>query len=126
VKKVVSLGLIMVMSLQCFYKLGVITYFQINREYIAEMFCINKEKPITTCYGQCFLEKNLGLTDTAGHNESTVPVGKEKVDFPLFIVSECMYALQERSQFNRTDAHYIAGISSEHRRAPFHPPSQVM
>lgn len=96
-----------------------------NREYIAEVLCINKEKPITMCYGQCFLEKNLDLADDASNDEGPLPAGKEKIDFPVFIVSEYLYAFRKLLQFDRADSHYIAGSSSKHHLAPFHPPAQI-
>jgi len=33
--------------------------FKINQDYIAKVLCINRDKPITTCGGQCFLNKQL-------------------------------------------------------------------
>jgi|GEM_PF-3542175 len=33
--------------------------FQLNRSFIAEMFCENKDLPMSQCNGQCFLNKQL-------------------------------------------------------------------
>ena len=33
--------------------------FEIRRDYIAKVLCINKDKPISTCAGQCYLTKRV-------------------------------------------------------------------
>jgi hypothetical protein len=113
------------MSLQCFFKLGVITYFHMNREYIAEVLCINKEEPITMCYGQCFLDKNLDLADDANSDDSTLPIGKLKIDFPVFIISESFYSFQKLLKSEQANSYYRAASSSAHHPAPFHPPAHL-
>lgn len=107
--------------MQCFYKLGVITYFDLNREYIAEVLCINKEKPVTICHGQCFLDKNLGLADEST-DEDALPAGKQKIDFPVFLVSKTTSPLQNELKFTHDNFYYTFSLSSKHSSAPFHPP----
>lgn len=63
VKRVVAITFIFLLSAQCIFKLGIITFFQAHRDYIAEVLCVNKEEPMTMCYGQCFLDRNLALVD---------------------------------------------------------------
>ena len=109
------------MSAQSFYKLGVITYFQLNRKFIAEFLCINKEQPITMCEGQCFLKKNLQQADDVA--QSPAPTGKEKVDFPTFIVTDNYYTFVQLSGSGPMNTIYIDASSSEHLSAPFHPPT---
>jgi hypothetical protein len=94
VKKVISIGLILVLSAQCLYQLGIITYFQLNRDYIAQVLCINKSKPMTMCYGNCFLKRNLKLTDQT--EKTTVPSEtKIKIEVPSFIVTDDHYSLNQ-------------------------------
>jgi hypothetical protein len=125
VKKITSIALILLMSVQCFYKLGVITYFHLNREYIADVFCVNKEKPITMCYGQCFLQKNLDLADRSSSDDGALPLGKQVVDFPVFLISENNYFSTRALTFAPGNSHYFISSSSEHSSLPFHPPAQL-
>ncbi len=125
VKKVASIGLILLLSLQCFYKLGVITYFQLNRDYIAEVLCINRDKPITVCYGQCFLEKNLDLTDGTTSDDGAVPVSKQNTDLPTFLVTENLYSFQGINHLEQRNSRYLLNPSSSHHKAPFHPPAHL-
>ena len=122
-KTITSIALVLLMSLQCFYKLGVLTYFELNRDYIAEILCINKEEPITMCYGQCFLDKNLDLADDSA--DDAVPAARQQIDFPLFLVSESNYRFDSKIKFVRAHSFYIPAASSKHSSAPFHPPAVV-
>ena len=120
-KRVISIALILLMSAQSVYKLGVITYFQLNREFIVEVLCINKEQPITMCQGQCFLKKNLQQADDVA--QSPTPTGKEKVDFPTFLISENSYTFKRCSGSAPMNTVYIDTASSEHLSKAFHPPT---
>ena len=85
-KKLVSVLLIVTLSLQCFYKLGVIGYFLLHQEYIKQNLCVNKNRPITMCYGQCFLQRNLEVADQA--EDSINVLSKLKFDIPFFIIEK--------------------------------------
>lgn len=125
VKRVASIGLILLMSLQCFYKLGVITYFQLNRDYIAEVLCINRDKPITLCNGQCFLEKNLDLADGTTSDDGAVPVAKQNIDLPIFLITENLYSFHGIKQLEQRNSRYLFNTSSPHHTVPFHPPAHL-
>jgi len=123
VNRIISIALILLMSLQCLYKLGVITYFQLNQDFIAEVLCVNKEKPDIMCHGQCFLDKNLEVADSQTPEDGTAPVGKQNIDFPVFIISESQCPLIDFMLCKLQEVDYDASISSEHTSVPFHPPA---
>lgn len=123
VKRIVSIGLILLMSLQCFYKLGIVTYFELNRNYIAEVLCINKAKPVTMCQGQCFLNRNLELADDPQPDDGTSPPATQKIDFPAFVISDNQYPAHEMTEPQLHNARYLPSVSGEHSPAPFHPPA---
>jgi len=111
------------MSLQCFYKLGVITYFNLNREYIAEVLCINKEEPMAECHGQCFLKKNLNMNEESAADGQEVPPTRQPVEFPLFLVSEPRYQFDATSRIADPNFHYSQKESVGHPDVPFRPPT---
>ncbi|MBX2844393.1 MAG: hypothetical protein KTR26_21705 [Flammeovirgaceae bacterium] len=37
----------------------IILNYELNKETITELFCINKDKPVLSCSGQCHLKKQL-------------------------------------------------------------------
>jgi hypothetical protein len=111
------------MSLQCFYQLGVIAYYNINREYIAEALCINKKKSMEVCHGQCFLKKNLNLTAESTSDSKDAPSTRQQVEFPLFLVSELNYQFDVASKIMDRNFQYSQEESVGHSRTPFRPPS---
>lgn len=50
--------------------------YEVNKELITELFCINKEKPMTMCYGKCYLKDQLEKTkeekDNIGFQSSEI------------------------------------------------------
>lgn len=40
-------------------KIGILIDFKINQDFIAEVLCINREKPMSTCNGKCYLSEQL-------------------------------------------------------------------
>ena len=62
-KKAFSILMIITMTIPYFTKVGILIDFKINQHYIAKVLCINKEKPIKTCNGKCFLLQQLKVAD---------------------------------------------------------------
>ena len=122
-KKITAIGLIFLMSVQCFYKLGVITYFHFNRAYIAETLCINKEQPITMCYGQCFLKMNLDLTDQSTTSDGITPAGKLQADFPDFLITQQFYPDFILFAPREVDFRKTEGTTADYSDTPFQPPT---
>ena len=84
VKRIAAIAFIFLISSQCIFKLGIVTYFQVNRDYIAEVLCVNKENPITMCHGKCFLDRNLSLVDDDIANQVPGSI-KLKVETSSFV-----------------------------------------
>ncbi len=49
--------------------------FNLRKEYIQEVLCINKDKPITVCGGSCYL--NSKLSDLTSHQEQEKQIQQE-------------------------------------------------
>ena len=48
--------------------------YEIRKDYIAEFLCIERDKPITVCYGSCVLSENLQTAqDTQDDAEKLMP-----------------------------------------------------
>lgn len=115
------------MSGHCLYQLGVITYFQLNRDYIARVLCINKKRdePITMCGGSCFLERNLKIADDV-EQSSMPPLSTTKIEVPVFVISQYLFSTEQSytmpiRHFTPYDSILSSGVSS----LIFHPPSVV-
>lgn len=86
-KKIVSLALIFALGFQFLMKLGIMTYFQLNRVYITEMFCENKDRPQLNCDGQCFLAKKLQAAEEKTSEKESTRTVNQQLEIPLFIIS---------------------------------------
>jgi hypothetical protein len=73
------------MMLHCSARLGIIAYFYSNQTYIAEVLCINKEKPAMHCEGKCFLSQKLKV-----HDEK-----EKQAPHALKVVEEAVYFLED-------------------------------
>lgn len=83
IKKILSWVLIFTLSFNCLSKLGYLTYYQVNRNYITEFLCINKNKPELKCEGTCFLKKKL---DLAEQSQNKSPNIIKQLEIPVFLV----------------------------------------
>ena len=56
--------------------------YQLNKTFISEYFCVDKDVPLSQCQGQCFLDKQL---DAAAEKEN--PLIDFRADFNVFMLS---------------------------------------
>lgn len=59
--------------------------FTINRKYIIENFCINKDKPELKCDGKCFLAEKIKAEK---ERQESLPAFTFNKDFGVFVPSE--------------------------------------
>ncbi len=62
-KNVVAILLVMVVLSQTWVKVGVVVYYNINKAYISQQLCENRNKPTLQCNGHCYLAKQLKKTE---------------------------------------------------------------
>ena len=70
-KKIISLFLLFVVSIQSGYAVGVSVWFFMNRDKIAEKYCVNKNRPALKCNGKCYLSKKM---KEAAAEDNAVPI----------------------------------------------------
>lgn len=58
-RQITSLVLLTAVLMQSLGSLCVVISFEVNRDYIAQSLCVNRNRPELNCKGQCFLMKNL-------------------------------------------------------------------
>lgn len=57
-------------------KMGILIGFKINQDFIAEVLCINREKPMSTCNGKCYLSEQLKKAEE--QEEKQAPTNKKE------------------------------------------------
>jgi hypothetical protein len=50
---------------------GTIAYYNVNKEYIARVLCVNRDKPDLHCDGKCYLAKRLKAQQDKQDKETT-------------------------------------------------------
>lgn len=113
------------MAIQCLYNLGMITYFELNRDYIAEVLCIKKEQPMNACQGQCFLKKNFQVGLATSTSESSKPTAKERIEFPTFMVPNNQVEVNPSAQLVANRFFWGKRAASSASSTLFRPPRLV-
>lgn len=112
---------------QTFSTVGTLVAFQMNRQYITEMLCINRDKPDLHCDGQCVLmqriENEVDKASEKGQQmlknliEREVVVFFEYMNFDIFLHNDIAvpYHVVDIAYINRKPQSYHTDI--------FHPPT---
>jgi len=58
--------------------------YYINKKYIVENFCVNKDKPEMGCEGKCHLKKQLEKTNPENNSDLPVPPSNNEETLVLF------------------------------------------
>ena len=69
--------MVVVVLSPAFLQLGVVAYFQFNKNYIQQQLCINKNNPKSNCKGHCYLTKQLKKAEE-GERKQSSRIVKEK------------------------------------------------
>jgi len=102
--------------------LPVIDYL-VNYNYIVEELCKNRDKPILTCNGKCYLEKQVKQQLDLTHSDESPML--PKVDFEKLIslkVKKFTYKLFEVNLTENDTYFYTTLIKSTFTNSLFRPP----
>ncbi|MFT4156170.1 hypothetical protein [Parafilimonas sp.] len=121
-KAITSILLLFIMLMQTFSSFVYDAAYSLNKNYIAENFCINKTRPQLHCNGHCYLNKQKAKEQ--GSNKQANENRPEKVQAPVYeapgetIAGFNNYIITEIPYNRRTDNTLLQGYSS----SIFHPP----
>ncbi|AGA80227.1 hypothetical protein [Echinicola vietnamensis] len=99
--------------------------YVLNKEYIAENLCINRDKPELHCDGKCFLaEKLKEAQDQQEQQPGSIDVSR---DFGLYILQENHFGFQQLTipPFSNT-SFYQRGKYYNTTTDIFHPPQDAV
>ena len=57
--RIIALLLFMAMQIPLMNQWSAVAYYRVNRDFIAKNLCVNRDKPMLNCNGQCYLSKQL-------------------------------------------------------------------
>ena len=58
--------------------------FKLNQKYIAENLCVNKDKPVSSCGGSCYLKEQL---EKSQEKEMESPMPKYEYNHPIQFIN---------------------------------------
>lgn len=104
----------------------IIIDFNINQDYIAEVLCINKDKPEMKCNGKCHLTKELKKTEEPVDNPKTefVQLRNEILFCQYFISTKKITAIPKPTKtycYQNPDFYKSEFVSDI-----FHPPKLIL
>lgn len=94
--QITSIILLFAIFMQLFSKAIIITEYYLNKDYIAQNLCENKDKPQKHCEGKCHLQKQLKEDEK---KEQTPPFRnfKDKNEIQFFNSIDCFSILNTSS-----------------------------
>jgi hypothetical protein len=96
-------------------KIGILIDFKINRDFIATVLCINKEKPLTMCNGKCYLSEQLKKAEE--QEEQQAPTSKkERLEVVYYFIKNPLASLFLSDRYSRKLNH---AYKSEFYRSSF-------
>lgn len=69
-------------------QLGVIGYYELNKDYIAKNLCENRNKPEMKCCGKCYLRKQLKKVAQNDNTTKSTNNKTEKIDIIAFVIPD--------------------------------------
>ncbi|MBC9797146.1 hypothetical protein IBL28_14305 [Sinomicrobium sp. FJxs] len=94
--------------------------YLINEDYIAEYFCVNKERPELKCNGQCYLAKLLEKQQQ-NKKEGIPPI--QLKEYPIGFVDILEIPASVSSRDKKHQIEHINHYTREINFSIFHPPS---
>ena len=108
------------MCFQCVLKLGIVAWYQANKQYVSTVLCENKDNPQMKCCGKCYLRKQLNKTEGSG-SQQTKQVQSEWVEFiPAAQISLTFHIPDAVKNVYHAQYAYLLGFNP--LDAVFHPP----
>lgn len=86
-KKVIASLLVLLIISQSLVDLGILAYYAINKNYIAQKLCVNRNNPRLHCEGHCYLSKQLKKAEE-GEQKQTANISKEKDELACIRIIE--------------------------------------
>ncbi|QHT67698.1 hypothetical protein GXP67_14195 [Rhodocytophaga rosea] len=83
-QRAISILLIFCVLMQSFSRLSIIAGYELNKDIIARVLCINKAEPENTCQGKCYLAKQLKQADKHEH----LPSGNVKAKADVLFIHQ--------------------------------------
>jgi hypothetical protein len=79
--------LMLVFSVKIIYPIAVIINFQLNKEFISNNVCIQREVKNNCCKGSCDLNEKLNVLQESDNNNQNIPISKTSKDAEILFLT---------------------------------------
>jgi len=123
-KKIIAILVFASLFSHSLCRIGITAWYELNRNSITRLHCVNKDKPKLKCNGKCYLKKQLNKLKQ--NNEAPARSGDTKVgaeEYPVFVVPGyivCNFRSTAGMVVFFGEAHSVYKFL--HERLVFHPP----
>ncbi len=120
VHRIIGFCLLAAFIFQVSGKVIILADYCINKDFIADVLCVNKDKPKLHCEGKCHLTKQLEKEE----KNQKVPFGskEDKHEVQLFAEKKNVFNFFSASLSGQNVLPYEAPVSGRHLHSVFHPP----
>jgi hypothetical protein len=99
-RAVISLFLMLSLVCQCAVQLGVLAWYELNKDFIAKNLCENRNRPDIGCNGKCQLSKQLKKADPHDEHSTGKESGKNlRAEWIDLLVAETVF-IRPRAAYN--------------------------
>lgn len=126
-KKFISIVLLLALINFNLSRFTVYAGFELNKKYISENFCVNKNRPWLQCNGKCYFMKKIHEAEENEKKQSEKD-GMNRLEI-FFFHEHCNTSFQEPVIANLSHIGFIAYIDhykSYYLENIFHPPKTVV
>jgi len=92
--------------------------FEINKDYIRDVLCVNRDKPITVCGGSCYLKKRLAQ-EQSEKTEATTKTKRVALGLYFEEISEISISIDSYEVLHKD---FQQMYSYSFTKGIFHPP----
>ena len=113
-----AIGFLILYGIAMLRPIAPILEYQLNRDYIAEVLCVNKDQPITICEGSCYLTKRLKEEQQKEHATPQIQLKDYPIGWVALLTVQAIPIISEVTGSVR-HYNYYTYLSSP---SLFHPP----
>lgn len=118
----IAIGILIIFCFSEIRPLLPILEYYANYEYISEVLCINKDKPMSTCNGKCYLNQQLKKAQESEKQDKNIPTVKQE-RIPMIICNyESTKFVVRNSSSQKYNVFYQFSIKDLTIKPPTPPP----
>lgn len=122
-KRLLAILLLVSVSCQFAAKMGIVVWYEANKDYVSDVLCINKDAPEKKCNGKCYLKKQLDKVENNANDDKETPVKKTENQLPEFVTSVFFVIHKQISLSTLTHTTTYTNLYNyQHSSSLFHPP----